>query len=147
MIKTAASVPCLRINSGLVKPGDVGRLSLLWIQRMSHGFVSLNTDLLALPHLEDSSAVSVHFPQSDESFPNNLVMLCLCPSGPWLCVNYYVVKPGPVLDFLCENQNVKHPDFIDWTKAKSVLKNLRIKVNNLEFKISGLSNNTCRTQK
>ncbi|KAK3408340.1 hypothetical protein EUGRSUZ_J00600 [Eucalyptus grandis] len=25
MIKTAASVPCLRINSGLVKPGDVGR--------------------------------------------------------------------------------------------------------------------------
>ncbi|XLS58094.1 hypothetical protein HN51_007849 [Arachis hypogaea] len=88
MIKTAASVPCLRINSGLVKPGDVGR-----------------------------------------------------------CVNYYVVKPGPVLDFLCENQNVKHPDFIDWTKAKSVLKNLRIKVNNLEFKISGLSNNTCRTQK
>ncbi|XP_072078840.1 uncharacterized protein [Arachis hypogaea] len=58
-----------------------------------------------------------------------------------------VVKPGPVLDFLCENQNVKHPDFIDWTKAKSVLKNLRIKVNNLEFKISGLSDNTCRTQK
>ncbi|KAK3408339.1 uncharacterized protein LOC104421384 [Eucalyptus grandis] len=26
MIKTAASVPCLRINSGLVKPGDVGRI-------------------------------------------------------------------------------------------------------------------------
>ena len=25
MIKTAASVPCLRVNSGLVKPGDVGR--------------------------------------------------------------------------------------------------------------------------
>lgn len=25
MIKTAASVPCLRINAGLVKPGDVGR--------------------------------------------------------------------------------------------------------------------------
>lgn len=24
-IKTAASVPCLRANSGLVKPGDVGR--------------------------------------------------------------------------------------------------------------------------
>lgn len=24
-IKTAASVPCLRINSGLVNPGDVGR--------------------------------------------------------------------------------------------------------------------------
>ncbi|KAH7541853.1 protein CHLORORESPIRATORY REDUCTION 42, chloroplastic [Ziziphus jujuba] len=26
MIKTAASVPCLRANSGLVKPGDVGRI-------------------------------------------------------------------------------------------------------------------------
>ncbi|KAM5584874.1 protein CHLORORESPIRATORY REDUCTION 42, chloroplastic [Rosa sericea] len=26
MIKTAASVPCLRVNSGLVKPGDVGRI-------------------------------------------------------------------------------------------------------------------------
>lgn len=25
MIKTAASVPCLRVNSGLVNPGDVGR--------------------------------------------------------------------------------------------------------------------------
>jgi hypothetical protein len=27
MIKTAASVPCLRVNSGLVNPGDVGRYS------------------------------------------------------------------------------------------------------------------------
>ncbi|KAI6669726.1 hypothetical protein NL676_004611 [Syzygium grande] len=26
MVKTAASVPCLRVNSGLVKPGDVGRI-------------------------------------------------------------------------------------------------------------------------
>nr|AKH05250.1 chlororespiratory reduction 42 [Pelargonium x hortorum] len=26
MIKTAASVPCLRVNSGLVNPGDVGRI-------------------------------------------------------------------------------------------------------------------------
>ncbi|KAF5751670.1 hypothetical protein HS088_TW02G00686 [Tripterygium wilfordii] len=25
IIKTATSVPCLRVNSGLVKPGDVGR--------------------------------------------------------------------------------------------------------------------------
>ena len=25
MLKTAASVPCLRVNSGLVKAGDVGR--------------------------------------------------------------------------------------------------------------------------
>ncbi|ANM70232.1 DUF3148 family protein [Arabidopsis thaliana] len=27
VIKTAASMPCLRANSGLVKPGDVGRSS------------------------------------------------------------------------------------------------------------------------
>ncbi|KAK6235316.1 hypothetical protein SCA6_010653 [Theobroma cacao] len=26
MVKTAASVPCLRVNAGLVKPGDVGRI-------------------------------------------------------------------------------------------------------------------------
>nr|AKH05233.1 chlororespiratory reduction 42 [Erodium texanum] len=26
MIKTADSVPCLRLNSGLVNPGDVGRI-------------------------------------------------------------------------------------------------------------------------
>ncbi|KAG5051369.1 hypothetical protein AAZX31_02G096800 [Glycine max] len=26
MIKTAATMPCLRVNSGLVKPGDVGRI-------------------------------------------------------------------------------------------------------------------------
>lgn len=25
MIKTAASVPCLRVNAGLINPGDVGR--------------------------------------------------------------------------------------------------------------------------
>ncbi|KAL9370488.1 hypothetical protein Peur_035628 [Populus x canadensis] len=26
MIKTAATMPCLRVNTGLVKPGDVGRI-------------------------------------------------------------------------------------------------------------------------
>ncbi|KAG5010778.1 hypothetical protein AAZX31_07G196900 [Glycine max] len=26
IIKTAATMPCLRVNSGLVKPGDVGRI-------------------------------------------------------------------------------------------------------------------------
>ncbi|XLR07649.1 uncharacterized protein LOC107618449 isoform X1 [Arachis ipaensis] len=58
-----------------------------------------------------------------------------------------VVKPGPVLDFLCENQNVKHPNLINWTKAKRVLKNFKIKANNIEYKISGLSDNPCKTQK
>ncbi|KAK7274510.1 hypothetical protein RIF29_15602 [Crotalaria pallida] len=57
-----------------------------------------------------------------------------------------IVKPGPVLDFLCENQNVRHPNMIDWPKAKRALKNLRIKANNIEYKITGLSDYPCRTQ-
>ncbi|XP_027063625.1 protein CHLORORESPIRATORY REDUCTION 42, chloroplastic-like [Coffea arabica] len=42
MIKTAASVPCLRVNAGLVKPGDVGRIVSrkpkdVWAVRLSIG--------------------------------------------------------------------------------------------------------------
>ncbi|XP_027170758.1 uncharacterized protein LOC113770489 isoform X1 [Coffea eugenioides] len=42
MIKTAASVPCLRVNAGLVKPGDVGRILSrkpkdVWAVRLSIG--------------------------------------------------------------------------------------------------------------
>ncbi|CAL5203430.1 unnamed protein product [Lathyrus oleraceus] len=42
MIKTAASLPCLRVNSGLVKPGDVGRIVSrkpkdVWAVRLSIG--------------------------------------------------------------------------------------------------------------
>ncbi|KAI4308348.1 hypothetical protein L6164_031431 [Bauhinia variegata] len=42
MIKTASSVPCLRVNSGLVKPGDVGRIVSrkpkdVWAVRLSIG--------------------------------------------------------------------------------------------------------------
>ncbi|AED92908.2 DUF3148 family protein [Arabidopsis thaliana] len=42
VIKTAASMPCLRANSGLVKPGDVGRIVSrkpkdLWAVRLSIG--------------------------------------------------------------------------------------------------------------
>ncbi|CAI8597770.1 unnamed protein product [Vicia faba] len=42
MIKTAASVPCLKVNSGLVKPGDVGRIVSrkpmdVWAVRLSIG--------------------------------------------------------------------------------------------------------------
>ncbi|RDX95578.1 Protein argonaute 4A, partial [Mucuna pruriens] len=58
-----------------------------------------------------------------------------------------IVKPGPVVDFLLQNQNVQQPSFIDWTKARRMLKNLRIKANGMEFKITGLSENTCRKQK
>ncbi|KAL1825710.1 hypothetical protein ACET3Z_012488 [Daucus carota] len=42
MLKTAASVPCLRVNSGLVNPGDVGRIISrkpmdVWAIRLSIG--------------------------------------------------------------------------------------------------------------
>ncbi|KAK1354492.1 Chlororespiratory reduction 42 [Heracleum sosnowskyi] len=42
MLKTAASVPCLRTNSGLVNPGDVGRIVSrkpkdVWAIRLSIG--------------------------------------------------------------------------------------------------------------
>lgn len=42
MIKTAASVPCLRVNAGLVNPGDVGRIVSrkpmdVWAVRLSIG--------------------------------------------------------------------------------------------------------------
>ncbi|XP_055818774.1 protein CHLORORESPIRATORY REDUCTION 42, chloroplastic [Solanum dulcamara] len=42
LLKTAASVPCLRPNAGLVKPGDVGRIVSrkpmdVWAVRLSIG--------------------------------------------------------------------------------------------------------------
>ncbi|PKI40289.1 protein argonaute 4-like [Punica granatum] len=59
-----------------------------------------------------------------------------------------IVKPGPVVDFLIENQNVRNPHELDWAKAKRMLKNLRIKASpsNTEYKITGLSERPCREQ-
>ncbi|KAG5560790.1 hypothetical protein RHGRI_003965 [Rhododendron griersonianum] len=59
-----------------------------------------------------------------------------------------IIQPGPVVDFLIANQNVKDPFQIDWAKAKRTLKNLRIKTNpaNTEFKISGLSEKPYKEQ-
>ncbi|KAI9115314.1 hypothetical protein K1719_013633 [Acacia pycnantha] len=57
-----------------------------------------------------------------------------------------LLKPGPVLDFLCMNQNVNNPGSINWIKAKRMLKNLRVKVNNMEHKITGLSARPCKDQ-
>ncbi|XP_020583523.1 protein argonaute 4B-like [Phalaenopsis equestris] len=56
------------------------------------------------------------------------------------------VRPGPVVDFLIANQNVRDPFQIDWAKAKRMLKNLRVKVGNLEYKIVGLSDLPCDQQ-
>ncbi|KAJ0978057.1 hypothetical protein J5N97_013531 [Dioscorea zingiberensis] len=59
-----------------------------------------------------------------------------------------IVRPGPVVDFLIENQNVRDPYQIDWSRAKRMLKNLRIKVapSNTEYKIVGLSELPCNQQ-
>ncbi|XP_023637185.1 LOW QUALITY PROTEIN: protein argonaute 8 [Capsella rubella] len=59
-----------------------------------------------------------------------------------------IIKPGAVVDFLIENQGVKDPFSIDWKKAKSALKNLRVKVihSNREYKITGLSELRCKDQ-
>ncbi|RHN51302.1 putative post-transcriptional gene silencing PAZ-Argonaute family protein [Medicago truncatula] len=59
-----------------------------------------------------------------------------------------IVQPGPVVDFLIANQNVKDPFNLDWIKAKRTLKNLRITTmpSNQEFKITGLSERPCKDQ-
>ncbi|ESQ51884.1 hypothetical protein EUTSA_v10016224mg [Eutrema salsugineum] len=59
-----------------------------------------------------------------------------------------ILKPGPVIEFLKANQNVKLPRHIDWNKARKMLKNLRVKAShrNMEFKIIGLSEKPCNQQ-
>ncbi|KAI3894698.1 hypothetical protein MKX03_031628 [Papaver bracteatum] len=59
-----------------------------------------------------------------------------------------IIRPGPVIDFLLGNQNVNHPNQINWDKAKRTLKNLRVKASpsNSEYKITGLSELPCRQQ-
>ncbi|KAI9079531.1 hypothetical protein K1719_038503 [Acacia pycnantha] len=59
-----------------------------------------------------------------------------------------IIQPGPVVDFLIANQNVRDPYSLDWAKAKKTLKNLRITTSpsNQEFKICGLSELPCRQQ-
>ncbi|KAJ9170009.1 hypothetical protein P3X46_018146 [Hevea brasiliensis] len=58
------------------------------------------------------------------------------------------LTPGPVIDFLKANQNVQDPCYIDWVKAKIMLKNLRIKPRHrdMEYKIIGLSQKVCKEQ-
>ncbi|KAG9157269.1 hypothetical protein Leryth_004931 [Lithospermum erythrorhizon] len=59
-----------------------------------------------------------------------------------------IIQPGPVVDFLIANQNVKDPFNIDWVKAKKTLKNLRVRTSptNQEYKITGLSERPCKEQ-
>ncbi|XP_077215045.1 protein argonaute 16-like [Tasmannia lanceolata] len=59
-----------------------------------------------------------------------------------------ILTPGPVLDFLLANQNVRDPSQIDWIKAKKMLKNMRIRTkhNCMEFKIIGISDKPCNQQ-
>lgn len=46
-----------------------------------------------------------------------------------------LVKPGPVLDFLCQNQNVQHPNSIDWIK---VITNIVILSSSSSFMLASL---------
>ncbi|KAB1226561.1 Protein argonaute 4 [Morella rubra] len=59
-----------------------------------------------------------------------------------------IIQPGPVVDFLIANQNVRDPFSLDWSKAKRTLKNLRVKTSpaNMEYKITGLSEKPCKEQ-
>ncbi|CAN0923207.1 Protein argonaute 4 [Linum grandiflorum] len=59
-----------------------------------------------------------------------------------------IIQPGPVVDFLINNQNARDPFSLEWSKARRVLKNLRIKVSptNQEYKITGLSDLPCKEQ-
>ncbi|XVF68614.1 hypothetical protein PTKIN_Ptkin11bG0015700 [Pterospermum kingtungense] len=59
-----------------------------------------------------------------------------------------IIQPGPVVDFLLSNQKANDPNYLDWNKAKRVLKNLRIRVSpsNQEYKITGLSDQFCDNQ-
>ncbi|XP_071724140.1 protein argonaute 4-like [Rutidosis leptorrhynchoides] len=59
-----------------------------------------------------------------------------------------IIQPGPVVDFLINNQGARDPFSLDWSKAKRVLKNLRIraKPTNQEYKITGLSDKPCKEQ-
>ncbi|XP_020203105.1 protein argonaute 16 isoform X2 [Cajanus cajan] len=59
-----------------------------------------------------------------------------------------IIKPGPVVDFLLANQQVREPRYIDWAKAKKMLKNLRVQAthSNQKFKIYGFSEKPCIQQ-
>ncbi|KAK9194300.1 hypothetical protein WN944_005004 [Citrus x changshan-huyou] len=59
-----------------------------------------------------------------------------------------IIKPGPLVDFLIANQNVHDCYQLHWAKAKRTLKNLRIRVHpfNREYRITGLSDSTCKRQ-
>ncbi|KAJ4768954.1 Argonaute family protein [Rhynchospora pubera] len=59
-----------------------------------------------------------------------------------------IMTPGPVIDFLLANQNVREPSMVDWAKAKKMLKNMRIKTKHskMEFKIIGMSELPCNKQ-
>ncbi|KAL6850463.1 hypothetical protein ACP4OV_021090 [Aristida adscensionis] len=59
-----------------------------------------------------------------------------------------IVRPGPVIDFLQENQGIKDDRKIDWGRAKRTSKNLRIITTHMksEFRIFGLSEKSCAEQ-
>ncbi|XP_057522848.1 protein argonaute 16-like isoform X2 [Amaranthus tricolor] len=97
---------------------------------------------------------SRNFFEVDESllglrgYNSNFVMTCAGLSLKLDVAMTLTLKPGPVLDFLLANQNVREPRYIDWVKAKRMLKNLKIKTThtNRVFRIIGLSDRPCYQQ-
>ncbi|KAI6672750.1 hypothetical protein NL676_000656 [Syzygium grande] len=76
-----------------------------------------------------------------------------CPTKGGLSLNMdvsttMILKPGSVIDFLLANQNASESRYLDWAKAKRMLKNLRVKTKhrNMEYKIVGLSEKPCNQQ-
>uniref|UniRef100_A0A0D6R7G7 Piwi domain-containing protein n=1 Tax=Araucaria cunninghamii TaxID=56994 RepID=A0A0D6R7G7_ARACU len=59
-----------------------------------------------------------------------------------------LIKQGFVIDFLVHNQGVSDPSYIDWLKARRVLKGVRIKAihTDMEHKILGFSEKPCKDQ-
>ncbi|KAJ8459913.1 hypothetical protein OPV22_032839 [Ensete ventricosum] len=59
-----------------------------------------------------------------------------------------IIKPGPVVEFLLENQNIQDPRQIDWAKANRMLKKMKIKAihNKMEYKVIGISKLACNMQ-
>ncbi|PKI73327.1 hypothetical protein CRG98_006265 [Punica granatum] len=64
MIKTAASVPCLRVNSGLVNPGDVGRIVSrkpkdVWAVRLAIGTYLIDAKYFKPLKLDDDDKIRI----------------------------------------------------------------------------------------
>ncbi|KAK4492821.1 hypothetical protein RD792_000146 [Penstemon davidsonii] len=100
--------------------------------RPTHGGLSLNMGIL--PNLLTHLTVPLSY-RSTNFFLSDVTTTL-------------ILTPGPVVNFILANQNVKEYRQIDWVKAKRMLKNMRVKARHstMEFKIIGLSEKPCNQQ-